>query len=60
METHQTEPIALSPHSFTHKTHIQTSIPMFINRIDDGDSKLVAPTETPGIPFNILSHVAGR
>jgi hypothetical protein len=57
METYKNEQTALGPRSFTHTTHIQTSIPLVINLIEDGEGKVVGTTVTPEIPHDILYRV---
>ena len=57
METYKNEQTALGPRSFTHTTHIQTSIPLVINLIEDGEGKVVGITVTPEIPHDILYRV---
>lgn len=54
METYTNEPTALGPRSFNHATHIQTSIPLVINLIEDGKGKVVGTTVTPDIPRDVL------
>jgi branched-chain amino acid transport system substrate-binding protein len=58
METYKNEPTALGPRSFTHTTHIQTSIPLVINLIEDGVGKVVGTTVTPDIPNDILYRMS--
>jgi branched-chain amino acid transport system substrate-binding protein len=57
METYKNVPTALGPRSFTHTIHIQTSIPLVINLIEDGKGSVVGTTVTPDIPHDILYRV---
>jgi branched-chain amino acid transport system substrate-binding protein len=54
METYKNVETALGPKSFTHLLHIQTSIPLAINEINDAKGKVVAMVRPPEIPRDIL------
>ncbi len=54
MEKYKSEPTALGPRSFTHDTHIQISLPLVINSINDGSGKVVATVTAPDVPREVL------
>jgi branched-chain amino acid transport system substrate-binding protein len=54
MEKYKNEPTALGPRSFSHDTHIQVSLPLVINAINDGSGKVVRTVTAPGVPREVL------
>jgi branched-chain amino acid transport system substrate-binding protein len=55
METFKDEPSILGPRTYTHKWHVQTSIPMTIVEDHDGTQKVIDVVRIPNeIPDNVL------
>jgi branched-chain amino acid transport system substrate-binding protein len=55
METFKDEPSILGPRTYTHKWHVQTSIPMTIVEDHEGTQKVIDVVRIPNeIPDNVL------